>query len=466
MIITKNATALVAAAVLALTSCKRDGDAAGGSQRSRTTSPAIGELLAGVPGNATAIGFLDLTEPPWSLVTGGGPLPLDDATRASLDKELREYVERYLGLDVSKLQYAVGFFSVPPPRGAVLLKTAHGALKMPGGRDVEGAKVWLIDANDHVSLAIRGEIIVFGETTSVQEVLETLAGKRKPVTDENKPLVEWLRKETGGAALAIAALKPKDLPLPPPFAGLDRAAATIGGNGIAAVVEGDDATLSSLQTLADQTFAKVLAETDQAHQAALAGTLDPPEGAMAIVGAAYAKSYAAKLKPKRSGNRLTASLDLSLGAADSAMIVPVIGVLSAVAIPAFMDYMKRSKKTEASLQLNKLGKNAKRAYAETSSFPVGSAPLTPPTPCCGQPNNHCAAVPALYEADPVWRALDFQIDEPTLFQYSYSSDGQHFVAKAIGDLDCDGVFITYELTGDALNGNPRVVLTEPAPNSD
>src|SRR5262249_27421815 len=150
-------------------------------------------------------------------------------------------------------------------------------------------------------------------------------------------------------------------------------------------------------------FAKVLAETDQAHQAALAGTLDPPEGAMAIIGAAYAKSYAAKLKPKRSGNRLTASLDLSLGAADSAMIVPVIGILSAVAIPAFMDYMKRSKKTEAALQLNKLGKNAKRVYAETSSFPVGSTPLTPPAPCCGQPNNHCAAVPALYEADPVWR---------------------------------------------------------------
>src|SRR5262249_3785067 len=39
-----------------------------------------------------------------------------------------------------------------------------------------------------------------------------------------------------------------------------------------------------------------------------------------------------------------------------------IGVLAGVAIPAFMDYMKRSKKTEAALRLNALGKAAKRAY--------------------------------------------------------------------------------------------------------
>jgi hypothetical protein len=68
----------------------------------------------------------------------------------------------------------------------------------------------------------------------------------------------------------------------------------------------------------------------------------------------------------------------------------------------------------------------------------------------------------------VWAALDFQIDEPTLFQYSYSAsaDGQQFLAKAIGDLDCDGVFITYELAGRVSNGAPAVTLTEPPPNTD
>jgi len=148
------------------------------------------------------------------------------------------------------------------------------------------------------------------------------------------------------------------------------------------------------------------------------------------------------------------------------IVVAIIGILAAVAIPAFMDYMKRSKKTEAALQLNKIGKNAKRAYLETARYPVGNARLTPPAPCCGQPNNHCPAVPELYAANTVWKALDFQIDEDSLFYYDYTGAAATFTAKATGDLDCDNTEIVYTLTGTATNGNPAVLLTEPAPNSD
>lgn len=150
------------------------------------------------------------------------------------------------------------------------------------------------------------------------------------------------------------------------------------------------------------------------------------------------------------------------------LVIGALGVVAAIAIPSFMNYAKKARKTEAALQLNMLGKNARRVYAETNMFPAGDAPLTPPEPCCGQPNNHCRAVPEQYAANSVWRALDFQIDEPTLFQYSYSAsaDGQRFVAKAIGDLDCDGTSITYELTGTAVNGNVSITLVEPPPGSD
>jgi prepilin-type N-terminal cleavage/methylation domain-containing protein len=153
------------------------------------------------------------------------------------------------------------------------------------------------------------------------------------------------------------------------------------------------------------------------------------------------------------------------------IVVAIIGILAAVAIPAFMDYMKRSKKTEAALQLNKIGKNAKRAYSESSAYVTGVAAELPSKPgpggCCGgTTNNHCVAVPNLFAADATWKQLDFQIDEPTLFYYDYTGAATTFQAKATGDLDCDGVEISYLLDGTAVNGNPAVVLTEPAVNAD
>jgi type IV pilus assembly protein PilA len=152
------------------------------------------------------------------------------------------------------------------------------------------------------------------------------------------------------------------------------------------------------------------------------------------------------------------------------IVVAIIGILAAVAIPAFMDYMKRSKKTEAALQLNKIGKNAKRVYSESSSYVVGSAGPTPAKPggggCCGGPNNHCVAVPATFAADATWKALDFQIDEDSLFYYNYTGTATAFTALATGDLDCDNTEIVYTLAGTATAGNPAVVLTEPAVNAD
>ena len=140
------------------------------------------------------------------------------------------------------------------------------------------------------------------------------------------------------------------------------------------------------------------------------------------------------------------------------------GILAAIAIPAFMDYMHKSKKTEASLQMNKIGKNAKVYYITDGKFPVFDQPLTPATTCCGQPNNKCPVIPAQWQTE-AWQALDFQADEPHLYQYSYKSDGTTLDAYAVGDLDCDGTAATYHLHLDAPNGNPRMVLEEPRPGT-
>jgi type IV pilus assembly protein PilA len=145
------------------------------------------------------------------------------------------------------------------------------------------------------------------------------------------------------------------------------------------------------------------------------------------------------------------------------IVVAIIGILAAVAIPAFLDYMKKGKRSEAELNLNAIGKSAKTYYVEHSEYPQVATPgLTPAAACCGQTNNKCAVNSTDWEGIPAWDALDFQITEPNYFQYDYTtSGGNNFAATATGDLDCDNTTVVYTLNGTAPDGNPGVALTKP-----
>jgi prepilin-type N-terminal cleavage/methylation domain-containing protein len=149
------------------------------------------------------------------------------------------------------------------------------------------------------------------------------------------------------------------------------------------------------------------------------------------------------------------------------IVVAIIGILAAVAIPAFMDYMKKSKKSEATLQLNKIMKNDKTYYITNATYVQGTAADLPQTGTpCSIAGGHFP-VSTAWPGDSVWSQLDFQIDEPCLFNYQYiSSSTSAAQALAQGDLDCDGITITYTLNLSAPNGNPGMTIIEPPPNSD
>ncbi len=149
------------------------------------------------------------------------------------------------------------------------------------------------------------------------------------------------------------------------------------------------------------------------------------------------------------------------------IVVAIIGILAAVAIPAFMDYMKKSKKTEASLQLNKIAKNSKVYFNTNSQYVQGDATNLPAAWAAGTTCKVTTPESSAFVADSTWALLDFQIDEPNLFQYDYAStDLSNATAAATGDLDCDGTAITYVLTLSAPSGNTKAVITEPPPNQD
>ena len=158
------------------------------------------------------------------------------------------------------------------------------------------------------------------------------------------------------------------------------------------------------------------------------------------------------------------------------IVVAIIGILAAVAIPAFLEYMKRSKTTEASLNLNKVGKAAKRVKGEIGSYPDLDGKLLPTgaTSCCGgvggtqtakgaSVNNKCTADPDKFTDGAGWQALEFSLDEPSIYNYSYAKGGgTAFTATALGDADCDKGIATFTLNGlTTAAGNPQINLVPP-----
>jgi len=154
------------------------------------------------------------------------------------------------------------------------------------------------------------------------------------------------------------------------------------------------------------------------------------------------------------------TLWIVLGIVGGAALLIVVGLTM---IPSSTKYMKKSKRSEAEFHLNAIEKASKVLVVETAGFVVGSAPLTPDEGCCrtGSPQmGKCPAEPGAWTG--VWEELGFSIDESHLFQYSYDGTTDHFVARAVGDLDCDSTMITYTLEGTMTDGNPRFELTKPS----
>ena len=152
------------------------------------------------------------------------------------------------------------------------------------------------------------------------------------------------------------------------------------------------------------------------------------------------------------------------------IVVAIIGILAAVAIPAFMKYIRRSKTTEALMNVRKLY-DSSVTYFETEhanqtgqivarQFP--STQTMTPTPvgtCCGNTGQKCN--PSTYAASwntIAWQSLNFSVDDPFYYSYQYDSTGTDtaaaFTATASGDLTCDGAnFSLFQRVGFIQNNN-------------
>lgn len=146
------------------------------------------------------------------------------------------------------------------------------------------------------------------------------------------------------------------------------------------------------------------------------------------------------------------------------IVVAIIGILAAVAIPAFSKYVKKSRTAEAVGHLNKMWAGSVSFYETdhmdssgntiAKQFPA-NAPDELSTECGCQATGKCPGGSVKWQ-DPSWIGLQFSIPDPHLYMPHYASAGTAaaatFTASATGDLDCNKVVATFARNG-SVDGN-------------
>ncbi len=136
------------------------------------------------------------------------------------------------------------------------------------------------------------------------------------------------------------------------------------------------------------------------------------------------------------------------------IVVAIIGILAALAIPAFSGYVQRARAAEGVQILGDIRQHQEAYLAEFGQY-VNAPTFNPTTlPTGGQ-------LTAFDETDPNWSQLGFAPDRAVRFQYRVQAGAPGmastffpglttntfwFVAQAQCDLDADGVLHAVEIT--------------------
>jgi prepilin-type N-terminal cleavage/methylation domain-containing protein len=147
------------------------------------------------------------------------------------------------------------------------------------------------------------------------------------------------------------------------------------------------------------------------------------------------------------------------------IVVAIIGIIAAIAVPAFSKYIKKSRTAEVAEFLNKEWAGSVTYYmTDFSDGKSGALPRQFPGPsgtwevsgtgaadCCQMSNGRCPGNASVWAGDGVWLALKFSIPDEHTYMPGYSGvdsgTSAKFTAYARGNLNCDAVFGEFYRTG-------------------
>ena len=144
------------------------------------------------------------------------------------------------------------------------------------------------------------------------------------------------------------------------------------------------------------------------------------------------------------------------------IVVAIIGILAAIAIPAFIGYVRRSKTSEVSSNLKNLYEGAITYYSQERVM-QGIGATGSNTRCIAPTAAASPATPTDQKQDGMfagaagWDELGFNITDPVYYSYSYEATSPGLCGigaagmsiysfRAMGDLDGDGTQSLFELS--------------------
>jgi hypothetical protein len=380
--------------ILATASCASSKDAQGETPKDATqqrvaeadtaapmpnAKPYVDAAADWFPADTYAIGAMT-SEQYWSLATRFFPEKARDTetdapgTLGGLQSDLSAMMLDRVGVDFTGLEGAVfgighdsgglvlfGEFELDDARFAPQKVDGHEVLafQMNGMKtDEDGDGVWMVRFDEP-----RKGVAVFYKKTFLERALATRYGSDDSdanLTSDRAnldlPLFDDL---PAGSFVAVARADERLLeeigktPFPPP----DRVGMSFGDN-LTVLMEGSEQSLDGVSQYAARFRSMATSQVERLQREA--DSNDTAEAVGALIAYHYAYAYLESFQEDRGGGRLT----YSMAVPDTGATFMGPGVLAAIAIPAFLKYIKRSKATEAASITRKMADGA-RVYFHT-----------------------------------------------------------------------------------------------------
>lgn len=152
-------------------------------------------------------------------------------------------------------------------------------------------------------------------------------------------------------------------------------------------------------------------------------------------------------------------------------IIPIVGILAVLGVYGTRRYIANAKTAEAKNSLAYIAKGAVTAFEESGKDRHLCSSASAPVPAARSDvsGKKYQSSRGDWMTDSAKNAgfacLKFEMISPQYFQYEYQATATGFVARAHGDLNGDGVFSTFEITGqlvgDRLVISPSILETNP-----